>query len=112
MLPNPMRIALTLSAGLTIPAMLAWAALAAGDAANGEQLARRWCAACDVVSPDQAKAGTEAPTFASIGQRPDFDAGKLALFLLEPHPKMPNMSLSRREATDLAAYIAKLGKAQ
>jgi hypothetical protein len=28
--------------------------------------------------------------------------------LLEPHPKMPNMSLSRTEAADLAAYIATL----
>jgi hypothetical protein len=29
----------------------------------------------------------------------------LALFLLLPHPKMPDMSLSRSEAADLAAYI-------
>ena len=36
--------------------------------------------------------------------------GKLALFLLEPHPKMPNMNLSRNEANDLAAYIALQGK--
>jgi hypothetical protein len=27
-------------------------------------------------------------------------------FLLDPHPKMPNLSLTRTEATDLAAYIA------
>jgi hypothetical protein len=40
--------------------------------------------------------------------RPDFDAAKIAAFLLEPHPKMPNMSLSRTEAADLAAYIATL----
>jgi hypothetical protein len=31
-----------------------------------------------------------------------------AFFLLEPHPKMPNMQLSRSEAADLAAYIATL----
>jgi hypothetical protein len=29
----------------------------------------------------------------------------LAFFLLDPHPKMPDMALSRREADDLAAYI-------
>jgi hypothetical protein len=28
--------------------------------------------------------------------------------LLDPHPKMPDMGLSRREAEDLAAYIASL----
>ena len=31
---------------------------------------------------------------------------KRYLFWLEPHPKMPNMSLSRKEADDRAAYIA------
>ena len=44
----------------------------------------------------------------AIAKKPDFDAAKLALFLLDPHPKMPDMGLSRKEATDLAAYIATL----
>jgi hypothetical protein len=39
-----------------------------------------------------------------------YDAGQVAMFLLDPHPKMPNMSLTRIEAGDLAAYIATLGK--
>ena len=39
---------------------------------------------------------------------PGFDAAKVALFLLAPHPKMPDMELSRIEAGDLAAYIATL----
>jgi hypothetical protein len=42
------------------------------------------------------------PSFASIAQRGDFSAEKLVVFLLEPHPKMPNMSLRRKEADDLA----------
>jgi len=37
-----------------------------------------------------------------------FDAAKIALFLLDPHPKMPDMGLSRSDAADLAAYIAAL----
>jgi hypothetical protein len=28
--------------------------------------------------------------------------------LLDPHPKMPDMGLTRSEAADLAAYIASL----
>jgi hypothetical protein len=32
----------------------------------------------------------------------------IALFLLDPHPKMPDMGLSWTEAADLAAYIASL----
>jgi mono/diheme cytochrome c family protein len=44
----------------------------------------------------------------SIAARPDFDPAKLAFILLDPHPKMPNMQLSRDEASDIAAYIATL----
>jgi mono/diheme cytochrome c family protein len=29
---------------------------------------------------------------------------------MSPHPQMPNMSLSRNEAADLAAYIKSQGK--
>ena len=47
-----------------------------------------------------------ATSFESIAQAADFSAEKLALFLLEPHPRLPNMSLSRKEAQDNAAYIA------
>jgi hypothetical protein len=46
--------------------------------------------------------------FRLLQRKPDFDAAKIALFLLDPHPKMPDMGLSRKEAADLAAYIATL----
>jgi hypothetical protein len=32
------------------------------------------------------------------------------MFLLDPHPKMPDMGLSRAEAAALAAYISTLAK--
>jgi hypothetical protein len=35
---------------------------------------------------------------------------KTSLFLLDPHPKMPDMGLSRAEAAALAAYISTLAK--
>lgn len=78
----------------------------AADAVQGSTLARRWCASCHVVSSTQRVEIDHSPSFASIAQRTDLSAEKLAFFLLEPHPKMPNMSLSRKEADDLAAYIA------
>jgi mono/diheme cytochrome c family protein len=90
-------------------AALSSAAVAA-DAANGGTLAKRWCAACHVVASDQQSGSTQAPPFSAIAAKSGFDPGKLALFLLEPHPKMPNMNLSRNEAADLAAYIATQGK--
>ena len=80
---------------------------AAADILRGEALAQRWCASCHAVAADQQQT-SEAPPFASIAQRPGFDVNRLAFFLLEPHPKMPNMSLTRTEAADLAAYIGSL----
>ena len=82
----------------------------AADPNHGQQLAKRWCAGCHVVANDQSQASSDAPPFATIARNPDFNANRLAYFLLEPHPKMPNMNLTRTEATDLAAYIVSLGK--
>ena len=81
-------------------------AIFGADADHGSILAQRWCASCHVVSSAQRTEIDHSPSFASIAQRADFNAEQLAFFLLEPHPKMPNMSLSRQEANDLAAYIA------
>jgi len=79
------------------------------DAVNGERLAQRWCAACHVVAPSQRRVSTDqAPPFTSVAKKPGFDAAKIALFLLDPHPKMPDMGLSRAQAADLAAYIGTL----
>jgi mono/diheme cytochrome c family protein len=80
------------------------------DADNGQRLAQRWCASCHVVAPDQREASSDAPPFTSIARMPDFNAQKIAFFLLDPHPKMPPTALSRRDAEDLAAYIARLGR--
>jgi mono/diheme cytochrome c family protein len=92
--------------GAALKSSPGWAA----DPAHGEELARRWCAGCHVVASDQRQASSDAPPFSAIARNPNFNVDRLAFFLLDPHPKMPNMSLTRIEATDLAAYIASLGK--
>ncbi len=94
-----------------ILALAAWSpsAFAAGDAAKGEIIARRWCAACHVVASDQTHASSDAPTFASIARRKE-GATKLKAFLMDPHPKMPDMDLSRSEIDDIVAYIGRLGQ--
>src|SRR5215204_5398121 len=80
----------------------------AADPQRGRDLALRWCAECHLVSSQQRQGSADVPTFDMIGGRPEFNSEKLAFFLLEPHPKMPNLPLSRAEAQDLAAYIATL----
>ncbi len=97
--------------GLAALALMLWAALpaaaaGAADAAHGEQLAKRWCASCHIVAPDQTHGADNVPAFATIAKRPGFDVGKTARFLMSSHPKMPDMELSRNEVRDLAAYIA------
>jgi mono/diheme cytochrome c family protein len=81
---------------------------AAADAANGRRLAERWCISCHVVSSSQQRGNTQAPPFSEIAKKPQLNASQLALFLLNPHPKMPDMSLTRIEAADIAAYIVTL----
>jgi mono/diheme cytochrome c family protein len=83
-------------------------AASAADAANGKRLAERWCASCHVVTSSQQRGNTQAPPFSEVAKKPHMDAPMLALFLLLPHPKMPDMNLSRYEAGDLAAYIVSL----
>lgn len=93
---------------LIIAASFAATSCLAADADQGETLARRWCTGCHLVAADQKAATTDAPPFASIAQRPDFDPAKIEFFLRDPHPKMPNMTLGRSETADIAAYIATL----
>ena len=80
----------------------------AADAEHGRDLAKRWCASCHMVSADQARANADVPPFPTIARSPNFDARRLAYFLLDPHPKMPELPLSRAAAEDIAAYIETL----
>ncbi len=81
----------------------------AADADKGKSIAQRWCVSCHLVEQKQKSApNDQAPPFASIARAPDFDANKLALLLLKPHPNMPKLALSRAEVADLAAYILTL----
>src|SRR4029450_10688242 len=79
----------------------------AADALKGETLAKRWCATCHIISSDQRQGAAHAPPFPPIASKPNFNETTLAFFLLAPHPLMPDMSLSRAGAADLAAYIAR-----
>ncbi|ABD07964.1 cytochrome C precursor [Rhodopseudomonas palustris HaA2] len=99
MRPLTFGLSLLLLAGASAPTF-------AADATNGETLAKRWCISCHLVSEDQRKGTDLVASFASIASQPGFDQDKLAIFLLEPHPKMSSMALSRIEAQNIAAYIA------
>ena len=82
-------------------------ARAGGDATHGAVIAKRWCANCHVVSADQTSAKVDVPTFADIARRQRDDRA-LSGFLVDPHPPMPNLSLSRQEIDDVVSYIRSL----
>ena len=92
-------------ASLAILIAVAGQSARAADAYQGGVLAKRWCASCHVVAADQKRGSTQAPPFSEIANKPGLTAASIALFLLRPHPPMPDMNLSRVEAGDLAAYI-------
>jgi mono/diheme cytochrome c family protein len=95
---------------LGVWASITGAAAMPADAARGEKLARHWCASCRIVANDQKSGADSAPPFATIARNPGFDGSKIAQFLMDPHPKMPDMQLSRDEAKDLGAYITSLAQ--
>jgi mono/diheme cytochrome c family protein len=80
------------------------------DAFNGERLAERWCAACHVVASSQRQVNADAPPFEDIAKRQGFSENGSMTFLLNPHATMPDMSLTRIAAGDIAAYVAILKK--
>src|SRR5215470_1708680 len=102
-----MKIAICFTGALAVIAVTGFASVAtAGDATAGKQLAERWCQSCHAIGANQPMAVTEAPPFATIARKPGFEEAKVAKFLLDPHPKMPDIGLSREAAADLAAFIA------
>jgi mono/diheme cytochrome c family protein len=82
-------------------------AFAAGDAKRGSVIAKRWCASCHVVASEQASASADAPSFFDVARRRT-DKKKLGNFLMDPHPPMPDMHLSRKEIDDIVSYIRSL----
>jgi mono/diheme cytochrome c family protein len=102
-----LRLARAAIAGLAL--IIAPICALAADAANGEIIAKRWCAACHLVSPGQALANSDVPSFKAIAL--EKSKSQISDFLTDPHPKMPDMNLSRGEIADIAAYIDSLGRA-
>lgn len=85
----------------------------AGDAAEGQRIAERWCTSCHLVSPSDdpsssVSASDVAPPFSKIAMDPTRTEGSLRVWLSDPHPPMPSLDLDRREIDNLIAYIQSL----
>jgi len=78
------------------------------DFANGERLARQWCANCHVIdgSGPSASLPQGPPSFRVAAGH--LNPEQLRAFLTHPHGQMPDLSLTRSEIDDLIAYIESL----
>ncbi|MGI9522541.1 MAG: c-type cytochrome [Hyphomicrobiaceae bacterium] len=76
------------------------------DPLRGRQLAQSFCINCHLVDPDQSGGINEGiPSFRAIANRPGQTHENIVNFLVEPHPPMPDMQLTRSEIRDLTAYL-------
>jgi mono/diheme cytochrome c family protein len=92
-----------------LSAMLAASGALAADADNGKPLAETRCATCHIVSPSERRVVTDAPPFEAIARKYAANPDTLAFSIVNPHPRM-NVTLTRREAQDVAACINALAK--
>lgn len=112
---------LTIRSALLCASVVAFAGLAAAPAARaadepfepssdrGLALATKFCKECHVVeSGSTSVVPAGPPPFRSIATRPDQSVERLRNVLINPHPPMPDMSLSNDEILDLIAYFDKL----
>jgi mono/diheme cytochrome c family protein len=87
--------------------LIAQSAMAA-DADNGKRVAQQRCSTCHIVEPDQRQEVADSPPFETIARKFGNQPELIAFAILQPHPRM-NLSFTRREAEDIAAYISTLG---
>ena len=80
-----------------------------GDPAAGLSFARGVCAQCHKVASDrQVPLRTAAPDFVRIANMASTTETALHVFLLSPHPTMPNLILTQQQQDDVIAYILSL----
>jgi mono/diheme cytochrome c family protein len=89
---------------LLLPAILLVPAARAADVDAGKRLAQAHCVPCHAIGPDQRRQVADAPPFEVIARKFNLNPELLAFSLLDPHPRM-NLTLTRRETQDIAAYI-------
>jgi mono/diheme cytochrome c family protein len=83
------------------------ACLAAGNAEAGKELAARSCSACHAL-PSAASAADAARPFANIARAYKDDRRWIRAWLMNPHPPMKGLDLSRQQIDDIVAYLETL----
>lgn len=96
------------AAAVASAALFYGAAYTQDRAEQGHEIARTWCAGCHVVEPGEESGSDAAPPLPVVAQDPSLSPDRLRTWLADPHPPMPNLSLTREEIEALVAYIGSL----
>ena len=94
--------------GAVLLSVVCWQpAAAAGNVQAGRDLVMRSCISCHAPN-DTGRASDGAPPLSFIArdnkERPAFIRG----WLMDPHPPMPGLMLSRQQIGDIIAYLESL----
>ena len=82
-----------------------------GNAKAGQVYAERVCAECHAVGPERAGSPhTRAPSFVDVANTRGMTSMALRVWLLSPHPSMPQLILAEDDADNVIAYILTLKK--
>ena len=93
----------------SLPPLVPPAAAQPVDIKHGRALAEVWCVTCHVIDREQTSAVPAGPPpFPALADNPDITADALSGFIRQPHPPMPDMSLTNAEVQDLVGYIQSL----
>lgn len=98
---------------LTVGAFVAGATAAngqdIGDIDRGRVYAEKVCAECHAISSTPARSAiAKATPFRVIANTPGMTSTALNVWLLTPHPSMPNLIIEGRDRDDVIAYVLSL----
>ena len=83
---------------------------AASDPVAGRTLARDLCSGCHLVVEGQSGPVSDGvPAFRTLARDDTMTDKVLRGFIVDPHPQMPNVSLTTTEIDAIIAYIRSLG---
>jgi mono/diheme cytochrome c family protein len=83
------------------------AAWAAASPEAGHRLAQQWCSSCHQVDATDTIRDF-VPSFPSLANRPDRSLSWVRLWLMDPHPPMVGLNLSRAQIDNVIAYLQSL----
>jgi mono/diheme cytochrome c family protein len=102
---SPMKLISLFLAGVVATfALPALAAAPAGNADAGRDLVMRSCISCH--AQETSKAATDgAPPFSFVAKDNKQNPAWIRGWLMDPHPPMPGIMLSRKQIDDIIAYL-------